>query len=811
MSLEIKKVGVIGAGVMGATIAAHCANVGLPTVLLDIVPFKMPPELAKKGVKEDSKKFRNYLADMGLQGALKSRPASFFVPEDAGLVVTGNLEDNLDLLADCDWVVEVVVERLDIKKDLLSKLEQACSPTAIITTNTSGISVAAMSEHCSPEFQARFLGTHFFNPPRYMKLFEIIPGPQTKPEIIDFMAEFAEKRLGKGVVFAKDTPNFIANRIGIFGGSYLNQLMDEMGLSIEEVDAITGTVIGRPKMATFKLADLVGLDVMGHVAANVFDNALDDERREVFAGTAWFKQMIADGKLGNKTKGGFYKKTKSPEGKKVTLVLDRATMEYREPAKVKFASLEAAKQVSGTVGKLKAMYYATDKAGLFTFKHLSESLIYAANRIPEIADDIVNIDNAMKWGFNWQLGPFEVWDALGLEQSAAKMQEAGFTLPSWVADLLAAGNATFYKDEAGKKFYYDIPSKSYQEVEISPNIILLPSLKAQNKVVEKNSGATLYDLGDGVAGLEFHTKMNALGFDIISMLEKSAKIVEERFDGLVIANHGTNFCVGANLMMILFAAQEEEWDELEFTVRKLQNALMTIKYLKKPVVAAPHQMALGGGCEVCLHADRVVAAAETYAGLVEVGVGVIPAGGGTKELLIRNTVDRLFIVERGGLYPKQIYLMPFVARAFETIAMAKVATSAKEAIKMGIFRPTDKVIYNADYRIKAAKDNVLALNLAGYTPPLPLTNIRVMGKDVMGVFKYALYNMHKAGYVTDHDLTVASEVARVLTGGEVLPDTEVSEQYILDLERESFLRLCGMKKTQDRMAHMLKTGKPLRN
>jgi 3-hydroxyacyl-CoA dehydrogenase len=805
-------VGVIGAGVMGATIAAHMANVGLSTVLLDIVPPKMPDELAKKGVSEDSPAFRNYFATKGLQGALKAKPAAFYVPENAELITTGNLEDNLDLLADCDWIIEVVVELLDIKKDLLARIEKVCAPNAVVTTNTSGISVAAMSEHLSDDFQERFLGTHFFNPPRYMKLFEIIPGPKTKPEIIEGMAEFAENVLGKGVVFAKDTPNFIANRIGVFGMCYLNRLIDEMELTFEEADALTGTVLGRPKMASYRLADLVGLDTLGHVADNVYDGAPDDEQREVFAPQPWFKDMIEKGWLGNKTKGGFYKKSKDAEGKKQILVLDRQTMEYRPAKKAKFASLEAAQQQPGGKAKLKAIYYAKDKAGEFTFKHMSAGLIYAASRIPEIADDIVNVDNAMKWGFNWKMGPFEAWDALGVAKSVEKMKEAGLSIPAWVEEMLAAGKESFYKKENGQLFYYDIPTQDYKLVEISPEIILLPSLKDQNKTVLENKGASLIDLGDGVLCLEFHTKMNSLGQDVITMVDKACDLVEaEGWEGLVIANHGTNFSVGANLMLVLFTAQEEEWDELDWMIKKFQDSFMRLKYLAKPVVAAPHQMALGGGCEICLASDRVVAAAETYTGLVEVGVGVIPAGGGTKELLLRNTYERVFKIQKGGLYPKQVYLLPFVARAFETIAMAKVATSAPEAVKMGIFRPSDKVVVNADYRIKKAKDNVLAMNLAGYEPPRPINNIRVLGRDSMGIFKYALYNMHKAGFVTDHDINVATEVARVLTGGDVLPDTEVSEQYILDLEREGFLKLCGMPQTQARMAHMLKTGKPLRN
>lgn len=812
MSHPIKKVGVIGAGVMGATIAAHMANVGLPCVLLDIVPPKMPPALAKKNVSPESRQYRNFLADQGLQTALKSRPASFYLPEDARLITTGNLEDDLELLADCDWVIEVVVERLDIKKELLSRLQEVVSDTALVTTNTSGISIAAMSQHLEPAFQERFFGTHFFNPPRYMKLFEIIPGPKTKPEHIQTMARFAEEVLGKGVVYCKDTPNFIANRIGVFSGALTNKLMEEMDFTIEQVDALTGPVIGRPKMATFRLADLVGLDVMGHVAANVYENCPHDERREVFQPTAWLQQMVERGMLGNKSGGGFYKKVKDEKGQKQILALDWKTLEYRPRQKATFPSLEAAKQAPGTEGKLRAIYYADDQAGRFVFKLLSETLIYAANRIPEISDDIVNIDNAMKWGFNWKLGPFETWDALGLEKSVARMKEAGYQIPAWVEEMLAAGRTSFYRSDKGDRYYYDLEARDYRLIEVSPQIILLPALKERQKLVAGNKGASIVDLGDGVICLEFHTKMNALGADIIQMMDKACDLIEEgRFEGLVIANHGSNFSVGANLMLVLFTAQEEEWDELEYMVKKLQDTYMRLKYLPRPVVAAPHQMALGGGCECCLHADRVVAAAETYMGLVEVGVGVIPAGGGSKELLIRNTHERLFKVERGGIYPTQIYLLPFVARAFETIALAKVSTSAKEAVKLGLMRPTDKIVINADYRIKRAKDNVLAMNLAGYSPPQPVENIRVMGRDAMGTFNYVLYNLRKAGRITDHDVTVARKLAWVLTGGDVLPNTEVSEQYLLDLEREAFLSLCGTRETQARMAHMLKTGKPLRN
>ena len=811
MSLEIKKVGVIGAGVMGATIAAHMAGVGLPTVLLDIVPPKMPDALAKKGVKPESKKFRNFLADNGLAGALKMKPAAFYVPEDAELITAGNLEDDFGLLADCDWIVEVVVELLDIKKQLLSRLEGVVKPGAIVTTNTSGISVEAMSAHCSEDFQKRFFGTHYFNPPRYMKLFEIIPGSKTDPGIIADMARFAEDVLGKGVVFCKDTPNFIANRIGVFNGNLTNKLMMDLDLSVEQVDALTGTAIGRPKMATYRLGDLVGLDTMGHVGNNVFENCPDDERREVFQPPEWLKEMVGKGWLGDKTKQGFYKKTKDAEGKKQILVLDWKTLEYKPVSKPKFASLEAAAQAGGPAKKTAAMYYAKDQGGQFVFKLLSEMLIYTANRVPEISDDIVNIDNAMRWGFNWEMGPFEVWDALDLSKSLAKMKEAGYAVPEWVEKMAADGKTSFYKKENGQRLFYDLASGEYQPEPVNPNVILLKSLKERQKVVWENKACSLLDLDDGVLCMEFHSKMNSIGPDLIPAVNKACELLANDFEGMVVANQGRNFSVGANLMLVLFTAQEEEWDELEFMIRKLQEATMRIKYLPKPVVAAPHQMALGGGCEMTLCADKVVAAAESYVGLVEVGVGVLPAGGGCKELLLRNTYERVFTVQRGGIYPKQINLLPFVARAFETIAMAKVATSAKEAIKLGIWRDSDRVSMNGDHRIKIAKDTVLGMLGAGYQPKRPASKVRVMGRDAMGVFKYAVYNLAKAGLATPHDVTVATKVAEVLTGGNVLPDTEVSEQYLLDLEREAFLWLCGTRETQARMAHMLKTGKPLRN
>jgi len=810
MDKRIKKAGVIGAGVMGATIAAQLANVGVETVLLDIVPPQLTDDDRKKGLTEDSKAFRNKFGRNGIAGALKSKPASFYIPENAGLISIGNLEDDLGRLKDVDWIIEVVVERLDIKQRVFEKIETILTPGTLISSNTSGIPAKEMCKGRSEAFRKYFAITHFFNPPRYMKLLEIVPGPDTLPEVVDILAETCERVVGKGIVYAKDTPNFVANRIGTFSMfSVINAMMD-MGLTVEVADKLTGPVIGNPKSASFRTADLVGLDTLLHVADNVYEGAPDDEKRDTFKAPAFISKMLDKKLLGDKTRQGFYKKTRDSEGKKVILSLDINTLEHTPQEKVKFASLEAAKNISGTGEKIKSLFYAKDKAGEFTFRTMSETLIYSANRIPEIADDILNIDNAMKWGFARKLGPFETWDAIGVQKSVSRMKEAGYKIPSWVEAMLSDGKTSFYKTEAGKRYYYDVPSRDYREIPSKPGIILLPSLKEQKREVAANTGASLIDIGDGVACLEFHAKMNAIGQDIIAMIQKSAEIVSRDFAGLIIANHGDNFSVGANLAMVLFAAQEEEWDDLDWSVKALQDALMRLKYLDKPVVAAPAGMALGGGCEICLAADRVRYAAETYMGLVEVGVGVLPAGGGCKELLIRNT-EHLFEVQRGGLYPKQIEMMPFIARAFENIAMARVATSGPEAVRLGYLRPTDKMTVNRDYLMEDAKKTVLAMIMEGYVPPRPNNEIRVPGENTFAMIKLALWTMHESGYITDHDVTVSTKVGYVLCGGNVLADTKVSEQYLLDLEREAFLSLCGDPKTQARMQHMLTTGKPLRN
>jgi 3-hydroxyacyl-CoA dehydrogenase len=810
MNKRIRKAGVIGAGVMGAAIAAQMANVGIEVILLDIVPPELTEDDEKKGYTKESKEFRNKFIKKGLDTAVKSKPASFYLPENAKLIAIGNMEDDIGLLSEVDWIVEVVVERLDIKKSVFEKIETVMSPGTIITSNTSGILAQALCEGRSEDFRRHFAITHFFNPPRYMKLIEIVPGPDTLPEIMEILAETSEKVLGKGVVFAKDTPNFVANRIGVFSVLHVIRIMMDLGLTIEAVDKLTGPVIGHPKSASFRTADLVGLDTLVHVADNVYNGAPSDEKREVFKSPELVDRMIENKLLGEKSKQGFYKKTRDSEGNRIILSLDYNTLEHGPQEKVKLASLETAKTISGTVQKIKSLYYAEDVGGQFTFRTLTETLIYSANRIPEIADDIVNVDNAMKWGFGWKMGPFETWDVLGVGDSVTKMKEAGCEVPAWVQEMLDAGHTSFYKTEEGVAYYYDPASREYAVVPVKPEIIFLPSLKEREKKVAGNTGASLVDIGDGVACLEFHTKMNAMGDDIINMVMQAAEIVSKDFEGLVIANHAVNFSVGANLPLVLFTAQEEEWDDLDWMIKRFQDAFMKLKCLDKPVVAAPAGMALGGGCEICLASDRVRYAAETYMGLVEAGVGLIPAGGGTKEMLIRNT-ENLFEVQKGGLYQQQIELMPFIARAFETIAMAKVSTSGPEAVKLGYLRPVDKMTVNRDYLMEDAKKTVQAMNMEGYVPPRPRDDIRAAGENAFAMIKFGLWSMHEADYITEHDVTVAGKAAYVLCGGNVHADTLVSEQYLLNLEREAFLSLCGEPKTHARIQHMLTTGKPLRN
>lgn len=796
MDFKVKKVAVIGAGVMGSGIAAHLANVGIPSYLLDIVPKELTDEEARKGLTLEHPQVRSRFSLRGKQGLLKSKPALLYVPENADLITPGNIEDDLSVLSEVDWIIEVVVENLAVKQQLFEKIEQVWKPGTIVSSNTSGVSINAMSEGRSKEFRQHFLGTHFFNPVRYMKLLEVIPCTDTKPELLEFMVNFGERVLGKGVVISKDMVNFIANRIGTYGLMVTVQEMVKNGLGIDDIDAITGPAMGRPKSATFRTLDLVGLDTFVHVANNVHANVTDPQEKETFVVPEFIKEVVQRGWLGEKTKQGFYKKV----GKEIQ-VLDYNTFEYRPKAKSKFASLEAAKMQKGSRDKQRALVYGQDNAGLFAWGVLKRVLLYTAERVDEIADDIVAIDKAMKWGFNWEMGPFETWDALGVEKSVARMKEEGESIPSWVEEMIASGKTSFYTKDNGTKSFYTTKGE-YKGIEQKKEIIDLKALKEQGKVIKSNSGASLIDIGDGIACLEFHSVNQAIGTDITMMINQACDEVSKNWRGLVIGNQAKNFCVGANLMMMLMEAQEENWDDINWTVKQFQDTLMRLKYLDKPVVAAPFSMTLGGGVEVCFPADRIQAAAESYIGLVEVGVGLIPGGGGNKELLLRN-------IEAVQDQP-DVDLQPLVNKTFETIAMAKVSTSGHEAKKLGHLRREDSVTVNNDYLIHDAKQAAIALADAGYKPRRK-KQIRVVGEPGYAVMKIGAYTMKQSGYISDHDLKIADKLALVLAGGRVPANTWVTEEYLLDLEREAFLSLCGEAKTQERMQFMLSKGKPLRN
>ena len=802
--MRIEKAAVLGAGTMGAQIAAHLANAGIPTLLLDIVPREPAPDEQAKGLSLDSKQVRNRIASAGLEAARKAKPAAFFTADAAALVTVGNFDDDLPKLKDCDLVVEAIVENLEIKRGLYERVDQHRRPGSIVASNTSGIPIHLLAEGRSQDFREHFLGVHFFNPPRYLHLVEIIRTEWTKPEVSCFVFGFLDQRLGKGVVPAKDRPNFIANRIGTYGALRTIKAMLDDGYSIEEVDKITGPAVGRPKTATFRTFDLVGLDVFSHVIKNLYDALPEDEERDIFVAPHFLTAMVAKGLLGNKTKGGFFKKQKGEGEKPEIWTLDTATLEYRPQQKAKFPSLEMAKNIENTGERLKALVWGKDRVGTFLWKTMSRTLTYAANRIPEIADTVVEVDRAMRWGFNWELGPFEVWDAIGVEKSVAKLKEEGRAVPENVQKLLDSGATSFYKKHEGQDFYFDFASEQYVPLNSIPGTIILKSIKDRTGVIKKNGGASLIDLDDGVACLEFHSKMNAIGGDTLQMLKQSLAEVEKNFLGLVVGNQGQNFCVGANLMLMLMEAQEENWDELDMMVRAFQASTMSLRYSPKPVVVAPFNMVFGGGCEMVLHADRVRAAAETYIGLVEVGVGIIPAGGGTKEMLVR-AMDSI---------PKSLDdadPFPFVKRAFETIAMAKVATSAEEARGYGFLSEDDTVSMNGDRLIADAKKEVLALAASGYVHPQPRTDVLALGNTALSTIKLGIHQMKRGGYISEHDAEIGTQLARILTGGDLNHPTRVSEQYLLDLEREAFLSLVGKRKTQDRIANMLKTGKPLRN
>ena len=798
---EIKKAAVLGAGVMGATIAAHLANVGIPAYLLDIVPRELTPEEEKKGLTLQSPQVRSRLAVMGKEGLLQQKLNPFYRKSSVELITPGNFEDDMAKLKECDWIIEVIVENMEIKKKVFKNVEANWTPGTIVSSNTSGLSINEMVSECSEQFRKHFLGTHFFNPPRYMKLLELIPCRETSREVLDYVHRFCERVLGKGAVLAKDTPNFIANRIGTYAMVYTIKLMQEEKMTIEEVDAITGPPMGHPKSASFRTLDMVGLDTFCHVARTCHDKSNDPKEKAVMQLPAFLDKMVEKKMLGDKTKGGFYKKVKGEGGSEI-YALDYETLEYRPREKARFDILRQTKDAGLNEG-FKMLISSDDKAGKFAWKLTKNLLLYAGSLIPEIADDIVNVDRALKWGFNWKAGPFESWDAMGVRESVERMKAEGETIPAIVEEMLRKGIESFYKeDEKGALAYYDIQTKGYRPVPVSPEVISLPALKKQNKVVKGNDDGSLIDLGDGVVCLEMHTMRQAITPVFTQFIFEALEEARKNYVGMVVGNQEGNFCVGANVGLVMMAAQSGEWEMLNNSVKEFQDALMALKYAPIPVVAAPYQMTLGGGMEICLHCDRIQAAAETYMGQVEMGVGLLPGGGGNKELLIRYT--------EGIPDFMNVDLLPYVQKAFEAIAMAKVATSAREAQEMKFLRPTDKVTVNQDFLIHDAKQTVLAMVMEGYEPPRPKP-IKVLGEYGLAAFKAGVQNMRWGEFISDHDMKIALEIAYVLCGGNIKPNSLVSEQYLLDIEREAFLRLCGEEKTHERITTLLTAGRPVRN
>ncbi len=796
MNRLIKKVAVIGSGIMGSGIACHFANIGVEVLLLDIMPKEPTEAELKKGLTIESKAVRNRIVNSNLQTALKSSPSPIYHQKFASRITTGNTTDDLEKIKDVDWIIEVVVERLDIKKAVYEQIEKYRKPGTLITSNTSGIPIKFMSEGRSEDFQKHFCGTHFFNPARYLKLFEIIPGPQTSKEVLDFLNEYGEKFLGKTSVIAKDTPAFIGNRIGIFGIMSLFHLVKEMGLTIEEVDKLTGPVIGRPKSATFRTVDVVGLDTLVHVANGLYENCPEDEAHELFKLPDFINHMMENKWLGSKTKQGFYKKVD-----KDILSLDLNTLEYRPQQKASFQTLELTKTIEKPIDRFKVLVKGKDKAGDFYRKNFTAMFAYVSNRVPEITDEFYKIDDAMKAGFGWENGPFEIWDAIGTEKAISLMEAENLKPAAWVTEMLAAGVTSFYTIKDGATYYYDIPSKSYQKVPGQDAFIILDNIR-ETKTIWQNKEAEIQDLGDGILNLEFKSKMNSIGSGVLQGINKAIDLAEKDYKGLVIGNQAANFSVGANIAMIFMYAVEQEYDELNMAIKMFQNTMMRIRYSGIPVVAAPHGMTLGGGCEICLHADKVVAAAETYIGLVEFGVGVIPGGGGSKEMTVRAS----------DLYRKNDVELNVLQEHFLTIGMAKVATSAYEAFDTNILQTgKDVVVVNKDRQIAEAKKHALLLADAGYTQPVPRKDIKVLGKQALGMFLVGTDQMQAGKYISEHDRKIANKLAYVMAGGDLSEATLVSEQYLLDLEREAFLSLCTEKKTLERIQFMLTKGKPLRN
>jgi 3-hydroxyacyl-CoA dehydrogenase len=810
MQNTIRKVAVLGAGTMGARIAAHVANAGFPCVLLDIVPPGTEPSADKSA--------KNKIVAAGFGAAKKSKPAAFSDPANASLITIGNFDDDLKLISGCDWIIEAVAENLEIKRALLKKVEALRKPGSIVTTNTSGLPVSSIAEGFSPDFRKNWFGTHFFNPPRYMRLLEIIPTPEADPAAIAAVSHFGDVWMGKGIVRAKDTPNFIGNRIGTFSVLNVMRVMQEMDLSIEDVDALTGTAVGWPKSATFRTIDLVGLDILGSVVGNMLRN-VKDERSELKL-PDFYQQMLERKLLGDKTKGGFYKKAKGANGEE-RLGIDWKTLEYRPRQKAKFPALEMAKNVEDTGERLRMLLSGDpekDKAAKFYWTTLSDLWTYAANRIPEISDTVVEIDRAMKLGFNWEKGPFELWDAAGVEATVARMKKEGKPVAASVERLLASGKKSWYTENpkvGSGKSYFDLASSDYKPVDVPAGVWSVEVVKKSNGVVKKNAGASLIDLGDGVGCIEFHSKMNSLGGDIIQLITQTLKpgssgtSLGDNFDSFVIYNDAQHFSVGANIMVLLLAIQEGDWDEVDMAIRAFQGMTQAVKFSPKPVVAAPFGMALGGGCEISLHAAARNPHHELYMGLVEVGVGLLPGGGGCKEMTLR-AVDSAMSIRPDGR-GESVEMMEAMKKAFETIAMAKVSTSAAEARNLGFLTEHDQIIMNRDRVLTDAKARAIELVRAGYRAPVLRTDIPAPGENILATLKLGVHLMRQGEFISDHDVKVGNKVAEVICGGAVSPGTPVSEQYLLDLEREGFKSLCGEKKTQERIQYTLKTGKPLRN
>ncbi len=796
MKRNIKKVAVIGSGIMGSGIACHFANIGVEVLLLDIVPRELTDAETKKGLTLESKAVRNRSVNDHLANALKSKPSPIYHQSFASRISTGNTTDDMSKIATADWIIEVVVERLDVKQSVFEQIEKFRKPGTLITSNTSGIPIHFMSEGRSEDFQKHFCGTHFFNPARYLKLFEIIPGPQTASEVLDFLNVYGEKFLGKTSVVANDTPAFIGNRIGIFGIMSLFHQVKEMGLTIEEVDKLTGPVIGRPKSATFRTVDVVGLDTLVHVANGIYEYCKTDEVLELFKLPEFINKMIENNWLGSKTGQGFYKK----EGKEI-LSLDFDTLEYRTAKKASFATLELTKSIDKPIDRFKVLITGKDKAGEFYRKNFASMFSYCSNRIPEITDTFYKIDDAMKAGFGWENGPFEIWDAIGVQKGIELMQVEGYQPASWVTDMLASGNTSFYSVKEGATYFYNIDTKQTAKIPGQEAFIILNNIR-ESKKVWHNSESIITDLGDGIINLEFTSKMNSIGADVLRGINKAIDLAENGYEGLVIGNQGTNFSVGANLAMIFMLAVEQEYEELNMAIKMFQDTMMRCRYSSIPVIAAPHGMTLGGGCELTMHADKAVAAAETYIGLVEFGVGVIPGGGGSKEMALRAS----------DLFRKNDVELNVLQEYFLTVGMAKVATSAYEAFDIGVLQKgRDIVVVNKDRQIATAKQVALQMANQGYTQPVRRTDIKVLGKQALGMFLVGTDQMVAGQYISEHDQKIANKLAYVMAGGDLSEPNLVSEQYLLDLEREAFLSLCTERKTLERIQFMLTKGKPLRN